>query len=151
MNEVPAAAVRVTRHFDTPPERVFDAWLDQAMIGRWMFGPAMRDEEVLRISLEPRVGGAFSFRVRRQGAEIDHVGNYLEIDRPRRLAFTWGVVGESQDESWVGVDVVPAGAGAQLTLTHHMHPKWADFAARVEASWSKMLDALAAALTERKS
>jgi uncharacterized protein YndB with AHSA1/START domain len=151
MNEPSAAPVRVTRHVDAPPARVFDAWLDREMIGRWMFGPALRDEEVLRISLDPRVGGAFSFLVRGQGAEIDHVGNYLEIDRPRRLAFTWGVAGQSQDESWVGIDLVPQGAGAQLVLTHHMHPKWADFAVRVEESWSKMLDALASALATGKS
>ncbi|WP_335342470.1 SRPBCC domain-containing protein [Polycladomyces zharkentensis] len=62
------------------------------MIGKWMFGPAHpeREEEVVRISLDPRVGGSFSFVVRRQGQEMDHVGEYLEIERPRRLVFTWG-------------------------------------------------------------
>ncbi len=150
MNEPSAASVRVTRHVDAPPERVFDAWLDREMIGQWMFGPALRDEEVLRISIDARVGGAFSYLVRRQGTEIDHVGSFLEIDRPRRLAFTWGVAGQSQDESWVGIDLVPQGTGAQLVLTHHMHPKWADFAVRVEESWSKMLDTLTSVLAKAK-
>ena len=97
----PASTVRVTRRFDAMPKRVFDAWLAPAMIGRFMFGPALRDEEVLRIELDARVGGSFSFLVRRLGTEIDHVGHYLEIDPPRRLAFTWGVAGESTDESRV--------------------------------------------------
>lgn len=82
-------SVRVIRRFRASAERVFDAWLDPATIGRWMFGPAVRDEEVVRLAVDPRPGGRFSFVVRRQGAETDHVGEYFAIDRPRRLVFSW--------------------------------------------------------------
>ena len=142
----PNVKVSVSRHFDASPERVFDAWLDPEMIGKWMFGPALREEEVLRIVADGRVGGAFSFLVRRQGQEIEHVGKYREIDRPRRLIFTWGVAGESEDESLVIIEIVPQGTGAELTLTHEMDAKWADYASRTEAGWAKMLEALAATL-----
>jgi uncharacterized protein YndB with AHSA1/START domain len=138
--------VIVTRHFDASPERVFDAWLDPGMIGKWMFGPALREEEVLRIVADARVGGSFSFLVRRQGEEIDHVGKYREIDRPRRLVFTWGIAGESEDESLVIIEIVPLETGAELSLTHEMDAKWADYASRTEAGWTKMLDALASTL-----
>jgi uncharacterized protein YndB with AHSA1/START domain len=138
--------VSVTRHFNASPERVFDAWLDPEMIGRWMFGPALREEEVLRIVADPRVGGSFSFLVRRQGEEIDHIGKYREIDRPRRLVFTWGIAGESEDESLVIIEIVPRWTGAELSLTHELDAKWADYASRTEAGWTKMLDALAATL-----
>jgi uncharacterized protein YndB with AHSA1/START domain len=76
--------VTVTKQLTATPEIAFDAWLDPALIGRWMFGKALRDEEILRIETDPRLGGAFSFLVRRQGHDIDHVGRYLVIDRPRR-------------------------------------------------------------------
>jgi uncharacterized protein YndB with AHSA1/START domain len=142
----PSVKVSVTRHFDASPERVFDAWLDPEMIGKWMFGPALREEEVLRIVADARVGGAFSFLVRRQGEEIDHVGKYREIDRPRRLVFTWGIAGESEDESLVIIEIAPQETGAELTLTHEMDAKWADYASRTEAGWTKMLDALETAL-----
>ena len=36
----------VTRRFHAPADRVFDAWLNREMLGRWMFGPAIRDEEI---------------------------------------------------------------------------------------------------------
>jgi uncharacterized protein YndB with AHSA1/START domain len=142
----PNVKVSVTRHFDAPPERVFDALLDPEMIGKWMFGPALREEEVLRIVADARVGGSFSFLVRRQGREIDHVGKYREIDRPRRLVFTWGIAGESEDESLVIIEIVPREAGAELSLTHEMDSRWADYASRTEAGWTKMLDALAMTL-----
>jgi uncharacterized protein YndB with AHSA1/START domain len=144
----PNVKVSVTRRFDASPERVFDAWLDPGMIGKWMFGPALREEEVLRIVADARVGGSFSFLVRRQGQEIDHVGKYREIDRPRRLIFTWGIAGESEDESLVIIEIVPQETGAELTLTHEMGAKWADYAGRTEAGWTKMLEALAATLVQ---
>jgi uncharacterized protein YndB with AHSA1/START domain len=144
MNTRSPVTVRVTHNFRAAPERVFDAWLDPALIGQWMFGLGGRDEEVLRISLEPRPGGAFSFLVRREGQELDHVGQYLEIDRPRRLAFSWGVrAGTAEpDMSRVSIDVTPRASGSELTLTHELHPDWADFAARTESGWTTLLESL---------
>ncbi len=138
--------VRVEHKFRASPERVFDAWLDPAMIGRFMFGPALRDEEILRIAVDARVGGEFSFFVRRQGQEIDHVGAYLEIDRPRRLVFTWSTADSLPDTSRVTIDIVPAkstSTGTTLTLVHEISQQWADYADRVEAGWTKMIGALA--------
>ena len=143
--ESPIAA-RVVRRIGAAPERVFEAWIDPAVIGRWMFGPAVRDEEVVSLSTDPRVGGAFSFVVLRDGEVIDHVGKYREIVRPALLVFTWGVAGESDGESEVIVEIRPSGTGSELTLTHEMAPRWLEFVGRSEAAWRKMLDALGAAL-----
>ena len=135
------------RHrFDAPPERVFDAWLVPETIGKWMFGVVLPDE-VLRISVDARVGGAFSFLVRREGKELDHVGNYLEITRPHRLVFTWGI-GEPDGKSRVVVEFLgtPDG-GCEVTLTHEMDPEWSEYVERTEKSWSQMMGALAQVLS----
>jgi uncharacterized protein YndB with AHSA1/START domain len=150
MVDRPKIEVVVTRQFAATAERVFDAWLDAAYLERWMFGPAVRDEEIVRLSIDACVGGKFSFLVRRQGMEIDHVGTYLEIDRPRRLVFTWGIGGESVDESRVVIEIAPLAVGGEstgceLTLTHEMDSKWAEYRDRTQAGWSKMLDLLVAA------
>lgn len=142
MSDQAPARVVVTRSFSASAEKVFDAWLDPAMIGCWMFGPALRDEEIVHIRLDARVGGAFSFKVRRAGEEIDHIGSYREIARPHRLVFTWGIAGQSQDESVVIVVIAPRGTGCELTLTHEMQPQWAEYAGRVEQGWTTMLAAL---------
>ncbi len=98
------------------------------------------------------MGGSFSFLVRRQGHEIDHIGVYRQIDRPRRLVFTWGIAGEeegSADESVVTIDIAPLSTGAggcELTLTHRLDPKWAEYVPRVESGWTTMLGALGATL-----
>jgi uncharacterized protein YndB with AHSA1/START domain len=134
--------VRVRRSYNHAPERVFDAWLDPALLTRWMFGTVVRDEEIVRVSLDPRVGGSFSFVVRRQGVEIDHVGEYLEIDRPRRLVFTWAIADNLPDTSHVTIEIVPRHGGCELTLTHDMDVKWTEYASRTESGWRTMLDAL---------
>ena len=145
MNQ-PVKAV-VSHRFAVPAERVFDAWLDPEWIGRWMYGPVVRDERIVRLGLEPRVGGKFSFVVDRQGTEVDHVGEYLEIDRPRLLVFTWATRDSLPATSRVIVEITPGDGGCELTLTHVMGAEWAAFADKAAGSWRKMLGALDRALS----
>jgi uncharacterized protein YndB with AHSA1/START domain len=134
------------RNFPLSAERVFDAWLDPVLLGRWMFGPDVRDERVVRLQTEARVGGAFSFVVERQGAEVEHVGEYLEIHRPRRLVFTWGIREHLPQSSRVTVEIAPTDRGCALTLTHEMAPGWEAFAEKAAGAWTKMLAVLDSAL-----
>ncbi|HEX2862001.1 MAG TPA: SRPBCC family protein [Lacunisphaera sp.] len=138
----------VTRRFNASAGRVFDAWLDPAWIGRWMFGPNVREEQIVRLGCAARVGGEFSFVVARSGTEIDHVGEYLEIDRPHCLVFTWATRDNLPDASRVVVEIAPVNDEAcELTLTHVMGPDWAAFVDKAAGSWGKMLDVLARVLT----
>jgi len=107
-----------------------------------MYGPGVRDERIVRLGLEPRVGGKFSFVVDRQGTEVDHVGEYLEIDRPRLLVFTWATRDSLPDTSRVIVEIAPCPGGCELTLTHVMGADWAAYADQAAGAWRKMLGAL---------
>lgn len=137
---------RVSHRFSQPAERVFAAWLDPALIGQWMFGPHLRDEEIVSLKLEARVGGRYSFVVRRQGQELDHAGEYLELDRPRRLVLTWGLR-EERDPSRLVLDFEPQADGCEVTLRHEMRAEWADFVGQSEAAWARMLRTLDATLS----
>src|SRR4051812_43444668 len=81
--------VSVSRQVPAPPDRVFDVWLDATKVRTWMAAPSAG--EVVSTSLDPVVGGAFSFVVREDGANVLHAGEFLAIDRPRHLSFTWRV------------------------------------------------------------
>jgi hypothetical protein len=52
-------------------------------------------------------------------------------------------------ESVVTIEIRGTEAGCDLTLTLEMNPKWADYASRTEAGWTKMLNALAQVLTPK--
>lgn len=129
----------VTRRFDAPADRVFAAWLDPDAAMRW-FGPGQG--EVVRAEFDAQVGGRFSIVQRRNGADIDHTGVYLEIAAPRRLVFTWGIAPESGEGSRVAIDIAPAGGGCELTLRHELDPDWEDFLERTRDAWARMLDAM---------
>jgi uncharacterized protein YndB with AHSA1/START domain len=134
--------VRVTRRFDAPPERVFDAWLDPETAGRWLFATATG--QMVRTEVDARVGGRYTFTDRRDGEDVEHTGEYVEIDRPRRLVFTFAVPRFSALVTRVVIDIVPQGTGCELTLTHEgVLP---EYATRTEGGWGMILDGLAAAL-----
>jgi uncharacterized protein YndB with AHSA1/START domain len=139
----------VTHRFTASAERVYDAWLDPHWIGRWMYGPPVRNERIVRLATEPRVGGRYSYVVDRQGLQVDHVGEYLELDRPQLLVFTWGTRASLPDTSRVVVEIAArADGGCDLTLTHVMGTAWADYSDKVAASWRLMLGTLDRTLTE---
>lgn len=142
MNSDADASVKVTQAFDAAPGEVFDAWTNPDEIGNWMFGPTVRDEELLHVWIDAKPGGTFSFLVRRDGREIDHSGTYLEVSRPERLVFTWGTTGEAENDSRVYIDIVPKNGGCELSLTHLLPPESADYAKSIEGSWMLMLSTL---------
>lgn len=143
-----AIKVTIEKEFNATPEKVFDAWLDPKMLNRWMFGPDVRDEEVIKLENKPEVGGNFSYIVRREDQEIDHMGTYREIQRPNRLVFTWGVDVEAGDESVVTITIQSTESGCRLTLVHEMDPKWAEYADRTKEGWTYMMEKLAILLED---
>jgi uncharacterized protein YndB with AHSA1/START domain len=143
MAELQAVTVRVTHRFSASPERVFDAWLDPARAGKFLF--ATPTGKMVRAEVDARVGGKFAFVDRRDGEDVEHVGEYLEIERPRRLVFTFAVPKYSSVITRVIIDVVPVGTGCELTLTHEgVLP---DYASRTEAGWTGILNGLEANLS----
>jgi uncharacterized protein YndB with AHSA1/START domain len=97
-----------------------------------------------RIARDARVGGRWTIVDRRAGTDYKAIGEYLEVDRPRRLAFTFGMPQFSAEFAHVTVEIEPAGTGGVLTLTHERLP-WAAIS-ETEKGWAAMPDRLAASL-----
>jgi uncharacterized protein YndB with AHSA1/START domain len=141
----PVRKVVVKRRFNHPPEAVFDAWLDPHAAGRFLFatpGGVMKKAEIA-----PHIGGRFEFAEQRGDALVRHVGEYLEIDRPRRLVFTFAAFVHDTDEltpTKVTVEITPDGDGAMLKLVHE--GVWADYQERTIRGWTMILDGLARTL-----
>jgi uncharacterized protein YndB with AHSA1/START domain len=132
--------VQVKRHYRAPVDQAFDAWLDAARIREWMLAPSPSDT-ILSIQLDPVVGGEFRFVVRRDGEEVAHVGRYLEIVRPVRLAFTWLVPKYSNQSTTVRLVFVAIETGAcEVSLTHE--GVLSEYAERTAAGWATILDSI---------
>lgn len=48
--------VSLEGRFGASPERVYRAWLEPAMLRRWMVGPNVRDEDLVELTIDARVG-----------------------------------------------------------------------------------------------
>lgn len=137
---------KVSHRFRASAERVYDAWLTTEQARVWVAG-ALRSSglagEIKRFEIDARVGGKFFFSDMRNGQEARHWGTYLELERPRKIVFTW-IVDESEeaDPSRVTLTIDPEAEGCVATLVHEMDAKWADYVARTESGWSRMLAAI---------
>lgn len=138
--------VRVTRRFSSSAEQVFDALLDREKAGKFMFATATG--KMVRAEIEPRVGGKFIFVQRRDGEDVEHTGEYLDMDRPRWLVFTLSVEKYGQDVDRVSIEITPLGSGCSLTLTHETRADVPDVTSLAEQGWTTVLDGLAKTLGE---
>jgi uncharacterized protein YndB with AHSA1/START domain len=144
----PVHAIAMHR-FGVSAERVFDTCLDPAWVGRWMFGPVIPNEQLVRLTLEPRVGGKFSFVTQREGGtEVEHIGEYLAVDRPSLLVFKWATRDHPADVSRVVIEISPCDEGCDVKLTQVMGANWSAFVDRAANAWSQMLDALERAIRQ---
>jgi uncharacterized protein YndB with AHSA1/START domain len=138
--------VRLSRPFDASPERAFDDWLNPATAGRWLF--ATPTGQMVRLEIDARPGGKFLIVERRDGEDVEHLGEYIKVDRPRRLAFSFTVPRYSPLATRVDIEIAPAGAGCELTLTHEgVLEEWAN---STEAGWKSILDGLASSLEQNQ-
>lgn len=130
-----AAIVRVSQFFVATRSVVFAAWTDAPTASRWLFATA--GGENLRTEIDARVGGRFVVTERRLGIDVEHLGRYLEVDRPRRLVFELQVPAISQLVTRVNVGLTLAEGGCELLLTHEGVLQSAILS--TELGWLKML------------
>ena len=112
-----AAPVLVVRHsFAVPRQRVFDAWLDSEAMAHWMRPGKVTHSTV---EVEPRVGGRFRIQMHGGDGEcFDHKGEYLAIEPPSLLSFTWISEGTDHKPTVVTIEFLERGGGTELVLTH---------------------------------
>ena len=111
----PDRYLRMIRRFEAPPEKVYDAWLDPAFTKIWLF--TSPDSEVNETIIDARVGGKWRMMDRREGVDYTALGEYLELDRPRRIVFTFAMPQFSPNSDTITVEFAPDGAGCVMTFT----------------------------------
>lgn len=128
--------LRLERVFPQPPERVWRALTDRRAIAAWLM-----DND-----FEPVVGHRFTFRAKPQpGWDGVTYCEVIEVDPPRRLAYTWrGGAGDDKPptlDTIVRFTVVPEGTGTRLILEHTGFSglKSVLVSFMMKAGWKKML------------
>lgn len=132
--------VRVERVLPATAERVFAAWTDPIMMARWL-SPTGHAE----IEADVRIGGKLRVTMLGDGMRIEHSGEYLALNPPYRLSFTWRSPYTGTNPSIVTVTLIPEGHSVRLVLVHDQLPD--AHADAHQAGWGAILDNLSACVT----
>jgi uncharacterized protein YndB with AHSA1/START domain len=139
--------VTVRRVLPAPPDVVYDEWLDPVGMLEWM---CPRPARAVRISLEPSVGGPLHIDIEDSGSSLYVTGMFVELDRPRRLRFTWSCSdwADPSVQSLVTVTLTDHGADeTMMTIEHEqLPPEQADSHRR---GWGMIAIQLGDAIRER--
>jgi uncharacterized protein YndB with AHSA1/START domain len=136
-----AVTVRVSRQFSAPVECVYDAWFDPVTAGSFLF--AGDAGAVVRADIDPRVGGRFRFERRENGRQARRAGEYISIDRPHLLAFSFSDSTRAPMDDRVIVELASVGLGSLMVLTHEMGLERFGERLRIESEWRRRLGVLA--------
>ena len=137
MTDSPTTTVAVQTWVQASPETVFSYFTDPEKYRRW---------KGLDAELDPRPGGRYRVRMNGQRTVL---GEYVVVEPPRRLVFTWGWEGNGDlppGSSTVEITLDADGDGTLIRLRHTGLPSQ-DSHALHAAGWSHYLERLSLAAT----
>jgi uncharacterized protein YndB with AHSA1/START domain len=117
---------------DASPETVWEFFVDPNKLMRWMGIDA---------ELEPRPGGAYRCNVIPGHTAL---GEFVEVDKPRRVVFTWGWDGNDgvpPGSSTIEAELTPEGDGTSVRFVHRDLPS-AEAVASHAQGWDHYLPRL---------
>jgi len=146
MTEPPNSAgrVRIERVIPASVEDVFAAWTDPKTMAQWL-SPTGRAE----VEADVRVSGRFRLVMIGDGIRIDHEGEYVALEAPRLISFTWRSPYTHDITSLVTVTLEPDEQATRLVLVHERLPD--ETAESHRDGWGSILDRLIATLGPKAS
>jgi len=127
-----------------PPERVFQALIDPAQVLQWWGEIGIYRCQEFEADL--RVGGKWrSAGVGQGGGSFEAKGEYLEIDRPRLLVYSWVASWTGDVKTTVRWELEPKGKGTLVRIRHSGFAAHPDLA-KSYSGWPRMLGWLEAYL-----
>ena len=151
----PKPALRLTRLFHVPRERLFAAWTDPEALMRW-FSPS-GDYSTPSAEVDLRVGGRYRIEMKAaDGSLYTATGLYHEVRPPERLVFTWAWEGSRCGgrgltefyDTLVTLEFRTIASGTELTLIQERFPNTEE-RDRHRSGWTGCLDHLARLLGEQ--
>jgi uncharacterized protein YndB with AHSA1/START domain len=127
--------VIVTQKFASDEESIYDALLDPKTASKFLF--ATPTGRMGRAEIDARVGGRYTFVEQRDGKDVLHTGEYLELVRPLKMVFTFSVPEYSSETSTVEINLAHLGEGCELKLINSGVPR--EWAEKAREGWAGIL------------
>jgi len=134
-------ALMIRRSFDADIQTLWGALTDPAAWMQWFGGGAAKPYNT---NADLRRGGRWAIEMKglETGKDISVGGEFLEVDEPNRVSFTWAWYTAPEVVSVVTYALSDAGNNqTTLTLTHEKHPS-SDARDHHGRGWNATLDRL---------
>lgn len=138
--------LEIRRTFDATAEEIFEALRDPELLREWAAPDEHRTEAV---ETDFREGGSYRRRMRFPDGSVHLLrGEYLEIEPPRRLVYTyrWETIPDAPD-TVVEIDLRERDGGTELRLVHSGFEA-GETADDHRGGWESCLDRLAKLLED---
>jgi uncharacterized protein YndB with AHSA1/START domain len=133
--------IRGTAEINAPPERVFRALTTEEMADWWGHDGVYRTSDY-KIDLRP--GGRWSCKaIGGDGSESTVGGEYITIDPPRLLEYTWEPSWDNFAVSKVRIEITPMGAGSRVSILHTGFEGREQMATNHSEGWARVFGWLA--------
>ena len=103
--------LRIERRFQVPPETVFDTLTKPDLMRVWW-------GENVEFEIDLRVDGEWTITRTEKDETYVATGTYLEVERPSRLSYTFGMPQFSPNSDTIMVSIESAEDGSLLVFEH---------------------------------
>ncbi|MED0989795.1 SRPBCC domain-containing protein [Bacillus nitratireducens] len=117
MNNYSKITLTMVRDFDVAPEEIFEAWINPDMMKKCFFTL----EGTNKITKNtPEVGGSWEIVDHRNGKDYRAIGEYIEMNRPEKLAFTFKMPQFSELEDTITVEIMEKQQGSEMIFSQNI-------------------------------
>lgn len=148
------SSLTVRKLLPCPPAQAFEAWTNPKQFEQW-FEPAPGMK--VKAKMDLRVGGKYQLGfIRPDSAGTIYVGGeYLVIDPPNRLEYTWihekGMEVDWKDHTIVSVDFKPLGKNRTVVVLKHERFTDTEQRNNHREGWTSILACMAKAMAPRRT
>lgn len=132
-------ALQIERLVPATPQEIFDAWTTPSELAKWWAPPGGR---CVVASIDLRLGGLYTIVNELSGGGIVTIrGEYVTIEPPALLRFTWTTDEGQPATETVTVTVEAEGSNSRVAVVHARMPSQ-EAADSHRAGWDSCLDGL---------
>lgn len=152
MKKTSTIVLTMARRLNASTNDVFKAWTKPELMKKWLFTTEATNEVARN---EFRVGGVWEIVDRRDGEEYRATGEYVEIDAPHKIGFTFEMPQFNDLQDHIIVWVSAVGDACEMTFKQEIvvphEEDWSEedletamkeFSGQSEDGWDRMFEGL---------
>ncbi len=117
MSKFSTTKLVVVCQFSTSTDKLFQAWIDPEIMKKWFFTTEPTNKLTEN---DARLGGTWKVIDEREGNTYEALGEYIEMNTPNRLVFSFKMPQFSNTEDRITIEFKSLQQGSEMTFTQEI-------------------------------